>query len=67
MQRYREFMGAITHVEYDAGRGVFESVVEIHPFIIAAGMADETAADPWTDNAPGGEAGSAVRGLAPIA
>ena len=32
MRRSKEFRGTITRIEYDAERGTFESVSEVHPF-----------------------------------
>ncbi|RWD66020.1 hypothetical protein [Mesorhizobium sp.] len=46
MNRYREFRGTFTRMEYDAEHGTFEWVAEVHPFLASMGAGVEIAADP---------------------
>lgn len=50
MNRYREFRGTFSRMEYDAEYGTFEWVAEVHPFLASIGAGGEIAADPQVEN-----------------
>lgn len=50
MNRYREFRGTFTRMEYDGEHGTFEWVAEVHPFLASMGAGVEIAADPQVEN-----------------